>query len=55
MAELSLQHIDKIYDNKVQAVFDFNLDVKDGTIIYKNQAFFEIFTIFYCLYSQNVV
>ena len=33
MAELSLQHIDKIYDNKVQAVFDFNLDVKDGELI----------------------
>ena len=30
MAELSLKHIDKIYDNNVQAVFDFNLDVKDG-------------------------
>ena len=28
MAELSLQHIDKIYDNNVQAVYDFNLDVK---------------------------
>ncbi len=33
MAELKLQHIDKIYDNKVQAVFDFNLDVKDGELI----------------------
>ena len=33
MAELSLQHIDKIYDNKVQAVFDFNIDVKDGEFI----------------------
>ena len=33
MAELSLQHIDKIYDNNVQAVFDFNLDVKDGEFI----------------------
>ena len=33
MAELSLQHLDKIYDNKVQAVFDFNLDVKDGELI----------------------
>ena len=28
MAELKLQHLDKIYDNKVQAVFDFNMDVK---------------------------
>ena len=33
MAELSLQHLDKIYDNKVQAVYDFNLDVKDGELI----------------------
>jgi len=33
MAELSLQHIDKIYDNNVQAVFDFNLDMKDGEFI----------------------
>ena len=32
MAQLSLQHIDKIYDNNVQAVFDFNLDVKDGEL-----------------------
>ena len=33
MAELRLEHIDKIYDNNVQAVFDFNLDVKDGELI----------------------
>ena len=33
MASLSLQHLDKIYDNNVQAVFDFNLDVKDGELI----------------------
>ena len=33
MAELSLQHVEKIYDNNVQAVFDFNLDVKDGEMI----------------------
>ena len=33
MAELSLQHLDKIYDNNVQAVFDFNLDIKDGELI----------------------
>ncbi len=33
MAELSLQHIDKIYDNNVQAVFDFNMDVEDGELI----------------------
>ena len=33
MAELNLKHIDKIYDNNVQAVFDFNLDVKDGELI----------------------
>ena len=33
MAGLQLQHLDKIYDNKVQAVFDFNLDVEDGEFI----------------------
>ncbi|MBR6897150.1 MAG: sn-glycerol-3-phosphate ABC transporter ATP-binding protein UgpC [Lachnospiraceae bacterium] len=33
MAELSLQHLDKIYDNKVQAVYDFNMDIKDGELI----------------------
>jgi len=33
MAELHLQHLDKIYDNNVQAVFDFNLDIKDGEFI----------------------
>ena len=33
MAELSLQHLEKIYDNNVQAVFDFNLDIKDGELI----------------------
>ncbi|MCI2111261.1 MAG: sn-glycerol-3-phosphate ABC transporter ATP-binding protein UgpC [Bacilli bacterium] len=27
-AYVSLQHIDKVYDNNVQAVFDFNLDIK---------------------------
>ncbi len=33
MANLTLQHLDKIYDNNVQAVYDFNLDVKDGELI----------------------
>lgn len=33
MAQLTLKNIDKIYDNNVQAVFDFNLDVKDGELI----------------------
>lgn len=33
MAELTLTNINKIYDNDVQAVFDFNLDVKDGELI----------------------
>ena len=33
MASLSLQHIDKIYDNNVQAVFDFNMEIKDGEFI----------------------
>jgi len=33
MAELSLQHLEKVYDNDVKAVTDFNLDVKDGELI----------------------
>ena len=33
MASLSLQNLNKIYDNNVQAVFDFNLDVEDGEFI----------------------
>ena len=33
MASLSLKNINKIYDNNVQAVFDFNLEVKDGEFI----------------------
>ena len=33
MATLSLKHIDKIYDNNVQAVFDFNLDIADKEFI----------------------
>ena len=33
MAQLSLQHIDKIYDNNVQAVYDFNIDIKAGELI----------------------
>ena len=33
MAYLSLKNLNKIYDNKVQAVFDFNLDVEDGELI----------------------
>ena len=33
MASLKLQHLEKIYDNKVQAVYDFNLDVSDGELI----------------------
>lgn len=33
MSDLRLMHLEKIYDNKVQAVYDFNLDVKDGELI----------------------
>ena len=32
-AVVSLRHIDKIYDNNVQAVFDFNLDIKKHEFI----------------------
>ena len=33
MATVSLRNINKVYDNKVQAVFDFNLDVEDQEFI----------------------
>lgn len=33
MASLQLRHLEKIYDNKVQAVYDFDLDVNDGELI----------------------
>ncbi len=33
MSSLQLQHIEKTYDNKVKAVHDFNLDIKDGELI----------------------
>ena len=33
MASLSLKNLNKIYDNSVQAVFDFNLEVEDGEFI----------------------
>ena len=33
MPEVKLQHIDKIYDGGVQAVYDFNLDIGDGELI----------------------
>ena len=33
MATLKFVNINKIYDNKVQAVFDFNLDVRDKEFI----------------------
>lgn len=33
MAELVLKHIDKVYDNNVQAVFDFNIEIKDKEFI----------------------
>ena len=33
MANLQLKNVNKIYDNKVQAVFDFNLDIEDKEFI----------------------
>ncbi|MDE7300665.1 MAG: sn-glycerol-3-phosphate ABC transporter ATP-binding protein UgpC [Clostridia bacterium] len=33
MPEVNLQHIEKIYDGGVQAVWDFNLDMADGELI----------------------
>ena len=33
MASLSLKNLNKIYDNNVQAVFDFNIEIEDGEFI----------------------
>ena len=33
MSSLSLKNLNKIYDNNVQAVFDFNLEVNDGEFV----------------------
>ena len=33
MSSVQLQHLEKTYDNKVKAVHDFNLDIKDGELI----------------------
>ncbi len=33
MPNVSLQHIEKIYDGGVQAVYDFNLEIQDGEFI----------------------
>ncbi len=33
MASLKLQHLEKIYPNGVQAVYDFNIDIEDGELI----------------------
>ena len=33
MASIILKHINKVYPNKVQAVFDFNLEIKDQEFI----------------------
>ena len=33
MSDLKLQHLEKIYDNNVQAVYDFDLDIRHGELI----------------------
>ena len=33
MADLSLRHLEKVYSGGVKAVYDFNLEVKDGELI----------------------
>ena len=33
MSDLKLKHLEKVYDNNVKAVYDFNLDVHDGELI----------------------
>ena len=33
MPDVKIEHLDKVYDGGVQAVYDFNLDIKDGEFI----------------------
>ena len=33
MASIKIQNVNKIYDNNVQAVYDFNMDINDGEFI----------------------
>lgn len=33
-AYISLKNVNKIYDNHVQAVFDFNLDIKNTNLLF---------------------
>ena len=33
MPDVKIEHLDKIYDGGVQAVYDFNLDINDGEFI----------------------
>ena len=33
MASLRLEALQKIYDNNVQAVYDFSIDIKDGEFV----------------------
>ncbi len=33
MASVKLNNVNKVYDNNVQAVFDFNLEIKDGEFV----------------------
>ncbi|MEL7157796.1 MAG: ABC transporter ATP-binding protein, partial [Actinomycetota bacterium] len=33
MAELSLEHVDKVYPNGYQAITDLNLEINDGEFI----------------------
>ena len=41
-AYVSLRHIDKVYDNGVQAVFDFNLDIAKHEFIVSDRLDLEI-------------
>ena len=33
MAKLKMTHVDKVYDNGFQAVYDFNIDIDDNEFI----------------------
>ena len=40
MAEVKLNHLKKVYDGNVTAVYDFDIDIKDGEFNVNEKAMF---------------
>ena len=41
MARVNLSHLKKVYDGNVTAVYDFDIDIKDGEFIVSDGAFID--------------